>query len=379
MADNITWYLEADGSRVTVEMQKMLAAVRNATGGMSDGMRNVDAGYGNLLRSGNAVSNQIANVFRAALSGGSALDVFATGLEAAARSMKLGIGIGSLAFVGGLAIQKVVEMRQAWNKLNEELDRAAKPRSPIETKSIDEDLKERRETIKKAEDIQAEKKKNPWPTGTNWIRNAWEWSNNQASKEQNLDPRLASYRDDYRRGLQPSRDSGAGYDKTWSTAYKHGSAPDKTWSSLMRVDPSDEELRKQKIELAKAMTDRIASEKAATEADKRITGIAQQKLEKLKFSLSELAEKGRDTAVGDDSRPGAGKLARMVQKEEALARKEMLAEHYGKAAQHQLNADSIKNTITPLKDAEKDFLTALERAQVLKQIALNTAKPLVNR
>ena len=132
---------------------------------------------------------------------------------------------------------------------------------------------------------------------------------------------------------------------------------------------SDLEIEKRKTEAADAAADAIERQAAAEKRLKEISEtVAKGKLEKLQFTLAELAKSGRDTAAGDDSRPGAGRLAKIALKEEALAKKEMLAEHYDEAARHQSIADKVKNSIVPLKDSEKDTLNALERAESLKAI-----------
>lgn len=380
--DSIKWILGADSSQVRAEMANTINVVNSGSAAMVNSINRVDAAHGNLLKSTPKVASQMSHLFRTMLHGGDGLTLLSAALEATTKSLKFGLPLAAAGYLGVTGIQKVVEMRAEWNKLNEELDRAAKPRAPFDTKPIEEDLKERRDTLKKAEDVKKEQEKNPWITGTNWIRNSamavGGWFNGMTSRD-SPDYRNTGSMAGGAESLAQAKFRAKPYDTSWSTAFREGQAPDRTASNAMRQSKSDEEIREEKIKAAKEMTDRIEAEKKAAEASKRISDLAEKKSDSMKFSLAELAAKGRDTAPDDDSRAGAGKLAKRAMKEEELARKEMLAEHYDQAGEHQKRADAIKNSIVPLKDSEKDFLTAIERAQVFQKIEENTRKQFVNR
>lgn len=111
----------------------------------------------------------------------------------------------------------------------------------------------------------------------------------------------------------------------------------------------------------------------------QVRDIAQKNREKLQLPLADLAKEGRDRAPGDDSRAGAGLLARRALEEEALARKATLAEDLPGAQMHRARAEDIKSGIDTLKDSEKDLagafkmgIDAAQITQTLKSIEANT-------
>ena len=97
--------------------------------------------------------------------------------------------------------------------------------------------------------------------------------------------------------------------------------------------------------------------KIEAEKKERIQTAVHSKGESMKLSLTDLAEHGREWAPGNDTRAGSGRLARQAMKEEALARKEMLAEHYPVAVMHQQRADQIKAGLATCAAAKKSALS----------------------
>jgi hypothetical protein len=347
--------------------------------------RLVSAQHG-LLKSNSRVASQFAHFFSMATAGGDSMSLLAGGITAAAHAMKLSLGLTAAGYVGGLAIQKVVEMREEWKKLNDELDRAAKPRDPSSTKPIEDDIKERQDTLEKAAKAKAESDANPWMTGTNWIRNsgmaigAW-----ATEKRDNPD-----YRNSGATGPGQGADSYANalfnakpHDTSWSDAFRDGTAPDRTASNALRQSKSDEEIREEKVKAAKAQTELIEMQRKAAEIELSAAKRQQSKKESMQFSLEDLAKSGREWAPGNDTRAGDGRLARMALKEEALSRKAGLDQHWDEALQHRDRADRIKNGIGGLKDSDKDAETAYQRgldsSVVLRGILANTAKPVVGK
>lgn len=366
MSDRITWTLGADSSAVRAEMTSAVNAVRQAGDQMVQGFSRVDAAHGNLLKSSSRVGHQISNVTRDILSGADASTVFASSLEGIGRSLKLGLGAITSLFVGAIAVDKlhdaVVEVRE----FNKELDAAAKPRDTTRTTD------QIKEQVSKGVELQKKAVVEEQKTWRNFFVDVWHqfFKTSQTPEEKTLS-----------RGGNPNAKAKTGspiepviaadYDKSWSRAMKAG-------ADKKPIIDTDTEI-KNKARVAAENDEADKREIARREAEARSKDAAQKKSESMKLSLADLAANGREWAPGMDTRAGAGRLARQAMKEEALARKEMLAEHYDAAGEHQQRADTIKNSITPLRDTEKDFLSAIERAGVFREIAKNTAQRFVNK
>jgi hypothetical protein len=330
--------ITSDSSEVRSDMEGLAASVNKSTGKLIHDIDGVTTSHNNLLRSDHRVAAALRGLTSNAIASGDALSGAGTAMEALAMATNVSLpALIGLEVVGSL-ISKIAKAHEEAVKLNKELDEAGKPRDPQSTLPIAEDIKDRAEKEKKARADAKEKRENPWLPGTNWIWKAWDWSSKRA------------------------QEAGAGMDI-------HGPSQKEAYQRAHgKLDEPDEaEHRKRQADAIKVQIDAL---KKQTEEEKELEHlakvVAKGKIEKLQFSLEELAKKGREFAPGDDSRPGAGKLAKRALKEEALAKKEMLAEHYDLAFEHQLKADRIKSDIVPLRNTEKDIVNAINMAQIFK-------------
>jgi hypothetical protein len=346
---------------------------------MGNSTNQLSRSHDSLLKSNARVSSQFAHFFSIAASGGDSMSLLAGGIEAAAHAMKLSLGLTAAGYVGGLAIQKIVEMRAEWHKLNEELDRAAKPRDPLSTKSIEDDIKDRKDVVDKA--TPAEK------IALDLLKKLAEvYNKNRADSF--AGPRMSGElpvevqnQGEFavQKWLEAHGKGGAGFkpDTSWSTAMKKGA--DKKLDD--HVDPGVRYERK-----VAAVRERIAQLEEQEATAKRATADAKRqesKKESMQLTLEDLAKNGREWAPGMDTRAGAGRQAREALKEEALSRKAMLGEHWDEALQHRDRADQIKNGISTLKDSDKDQENAVQRgldsSAILRKIERNTAQPIVGK
>lgn len=349
--DNITWTLSANASQVRAEMTNVAASARKAGGDVEQSLNRTAAGYDNLLRSDHRVAGQLRRFTANVIESDNALQGLASGLQgiAMATNISLPVLIG-LEVIAEL-ISKITKAHSETVKLTKELNEAGKPRAADSKVPIAEDVAKRRAIAQKGEeDAESRKKFSIW--------NPYTWKLPASFSEKS----------------GGSSSGGLGQGKGEMDALKGG--PGDSWGKRMAMTVGFADAEAAAAKLARETADQIERQAESAERVKKATESIHGKLQ---FSLQELAKEGRQTAVGDDSRWGAGRAAKEAMKEEALARKEALAEHPEEAARHQMRAEEIKSTIAPLKDSEKEFLSALEKATVLQQIAKNTAQPLVNR
>jgi hypothetical protein len=346
---------------------------------MAGGTGRLSRAHDNLLKSNARVSNQFAHFFAITAAGGDSMSLLAGGITAAAHAMNLSLGLTAAGYVGGLAIQKVVAMREEWRKLNDELDRAAKPRDPNSTKPVEDDIKEREQALANAAKAKQiiEKRR----------------AQSAAVHEKNLADPLAGPR---MRGEIPVeiQNQGEFAVQKWMEAHgkgkgSNGFKPDTSWSEAMKkgLDKTpgytEDEKFLRREQAARDETERLKREQADKEKADTAAKRQQSKKESMQFSLEDLAKNGREWAPGNDTRSGDGRLARMALKEEALSRKAGLDQHWDEALQHRDRADQIKNSIGGLKDSDKDAVSAYQRgldsSLVLQKIATNTGKPIVGK
>jgi hypothetical protein len=382
-----------------------LATAESRLTGANDRMaaganRNV-AAHDSLLKSNARVGHQISNVARAFTSGADAGDLLSVSLEAVGRSLKLGLGAIAGLFVGGLIVGEIAKAAQAAKKLREEVIALTRDGPDARFETLDKLISKLEEVHKKIGEV---KKQGFWAAvGKTFgdlatlapdedITADGHWKN--ADHDKGMNKRtggLEAEAQRLRKGVagkardrndeQQARDGGDPFKADRMKAF-HDLLP-KMNASFMDKNMllAAEELRgyaqtiKEINKKEQEHLSKISQEKETQE---------QNRLEKIKESmqltLGDLAKNGREFAPGDDSKAGAGRLARRALKEEELARKAMLDEHYGEAGEHYRRAEEIKSGIPSLKDSQKELKGALSTTETyLMEVVKNTAKPLVNR
>lgn len=359
---------------------------------MSGGFGRLDTAHGNLLRSAPRVAHQLQNLSRDIVAGADATQILGSGVEALAHSFNLGLGAIAAGYIGGALIGQIAKAGAEITKLHDAItmlaanpgDRSFETFNQLDTriKATQKHIKELMDAIPIEPGRFASFKQifgviaHPIYS----LSNAPERDVATAQRSTHMDEIARAKARAFENSNQEMRDSGnvAGADRMKAL---HEMIPKVHQAMIERnMALAAEELRAYANtikEINKKEQEQI--QKIAEEKKKQDELKVSKKWESMQLSLADLAAHGREWAPGMDIRPGAGRLARQATKEEGLARKEMLAEHYGAAAEHQQRADAIKNSITPLKDSEKDFLSAIERAEVFKKIETNTRGRLVNK
>jgi hypothetical protein len=393
--------ITSDSSQVRSDMEGLAASVNKSTGKLMHDIDGVTTSHNALLRSDHRVAAAMRGLTANAIASGNAL----TDAGAAMQALAMATNVSLPALIGlevvGALISKISKAHSDAVKLNEELSKAGKPPEPgappptkEQTAATGKIIAESRASKTFQEHVEGLLnntfgafaglvEKLTGSVGRTVDEAATPLINPDGSVA-NSGPLQKTRRDKWLSLSLDPRDQ----DMRIMGSIPIDETRDKSWSKQM--GPDDPDALQKKINEDEAERQRILGEKRRADEDARIrltgrvgkpgdeamsglagesgrlSGVAGKQLEGLQFTLAELAKKGRDTASGDDSQAGAGKLAKRALKEEELAKKEMLAEHYPEAFRHQANADALKNQIVPLRDTEKDYLNAIERAQIYK-------------
>jgi hypothetical protein len=349
MADSITWRLNSDSSQVRAEMAQSMQSVSKGTTQMKRDLDGVTSTHEAILRSDHRVAGSLRMLTREATTAGSGFET----LGAAFESFAMATNVSLPALIGleiiGTLISKIVKAHEEAAKLDKELTAAGGPRDPKLT--VDEDIRKRKEAIEKAnKDIESKQQsRSTW----HWYDpTSWHWS---ALMDTSGDPD--------RRGNRPgqSRPNMSANDTT-----------DRSWGQMMAMRKDDLEIEKEKVAAAEKAAVAI---KEQAEQEKKLADAAKGKLGALQYSLEDIAKEGahkRDHPFrvmrSDDAYLGDMAEQAIAQQQEAR-RLRMLGPRYNaQALAHEQSADAIKAQISPLKDSEKDFLSAIERAAVYKEM-----------
>jgi hypothetical protein len=398
-ADTIAGRLGVDTKPFSDGMNTAARDGKRAGDKIAEGMNRADAAHGSLLKSSARVGHQISNVARQMTSGADAADILSTSLEAIGRSMKLGLGAISALFVGGLLIGEIAKAAKAAEKLHAEIMGlvAAGPDARFET--LDKLISKLEEVRKKSAELKSQgvlgmigsaiketfTGKTVVAEGAGLVEQPGQVNPANALARERL--RLGrGIADKAKRANneQAARDGGDP-----SKADRMKAMDDmlpKVRAAFMDKNMAlvAEELRGY-ANTIKEINKKEQEHLAKIDQDKADAAANRQRSikESMQLSLGDLAKNGRDRAPGDDSHWGAGRAAREAMKEEALARKEMLAEHPEEALRHHNRAEDIKQGIGTLKDSEKDMASAVQRgndaSEVLRAIMANTGRGLVNK
>jgi hypothetical protein len=381
--------LGLDTSGFSAGLTRSVAEMNTGARSMGQALGHVDTHAGNLLKSSSRVGHQISNVARDLLSGADAGTVFATALEGVGRSLKLGLGAVSGLFVGGLIVGEIAKAAKEAQKLHEDIINLTRPGPDARFENLDKLIAKLEEVRKKTREVEQ---------GPGfWGKIAGALSGKYSTSEFQVDDgrttgagKVAAERQ------QTTRDITRGHGE--SERLMRGIADKRHRENLEeeappfqrdRMKAMDDMLPKVKnaffdknmalvaeelrhyANTISAINRKEQEQLAKIEAEKkeRTQTAVHGKADSMKLSLTDLAEHGREWAPGNDTRAGSGRLARQALKEEALSRKEMLAEHYPEAVMHQQRADQIKAGIGNLRDSDKT-------APALKQ-AFATAEQLL--
>jgi hypothetical protein len=325
VADSITWSLTANTSSVAADMGRAVAAVNAGSAQMVQSLNRADAAHTNLLKSPARVAHQISSMSQTMLSGADATTTLVQGLDSLERSLKLPLGSLAGLAIGAVAIKSVADYRDEWTKLIAEMEKAGK--LPAKTT---EQITARIAAEKAAADAAKEK-----ISSESW------WGKTKRF--------VGDVFGNYMSGQ---------YASPFSGQFPNSSVPPPTINIKRDAEKKIVDAKNQQADDEQKLADLKHAEVIAATAKTKLSG--------LQFTLADLAKEGREWSPGDDSSPGAGRLAKRAMALEAKARKAMLGEHYDEAFGYQNQADRIKNSIVPLKDNEKDLLNAIERAEVLK-------------
>lgn len=345
----IVMRITSDSSEVRADMASLMTSVKGSTQSLIHDIDGVTTTHNNLLRSDHRVAASLRGLTSEAVKSGDAFGVVGKAMESLAMATNVSLpALIGLEVIGTL-ISKMSEAHKEAVKLNKELDEAGKPRDPKSTVPIEEDIRKRFELAEKTrKEIEERVQAGKVPSFAGTMIGSGEESGSYVDRR---NPRNVD------RGRETF---GSGVTDI------HG---DHSWSDKMARGKSDDQILKDKADAAEAMAKVIQIQaKAAKDLDELSDKVAPQKIDKLSFSLEDIAKYGRDKAPGDDSQPGMGKLAKRALREERNARQEMMNEHYPEAFQHQAKADELKNHIVALKDNEKDHLNAIQRAQIFRDI-----------
>jgi hypothetical protein len=341
MADRIEWFLNANSSQVRADMTQTVQAVNTGTNQIVQGYNRADLASGSLLKSNSRVASSGIHVAQAMLSGGSAVDIFASSLMGLERATKLPLGALLGLGVAAIAISKihgVVVEFQALNKEAAELEK--KDLTKLKTDEL-EKAKSEAERISKGLDEQSK---------------GWKGFINKVGPEL-IKPEPMQFN---WRGGPSLRQQIAGNDP---------------WE---RMRPQRETFAKEQAELyhARRLADipkEVEAELERRHKDAELTKEATSFKEKLQLSLADIAKGGlhrRDSMSFDNTKQYAGDVAERALKEEALAKKAILGQDYAGAIQHQSLAENLKAQIPGLKDSEKisTFRSALDTSERLREL-----------
>jgi hypothetical protein len=394
-------YAATIGARLGVETKPFSDGMNKAA---NDGQRAGDriaastnraaGAHDNLIMSSHRAGHNIANVAREMINGADATTVFGTGLEALGRVLKVSLGVIAGLFVGGMIAIEIAKASKEMTKLHNEIARLGDT-SDLRLEAFDKLSARLTEIRKKMVELdQAFPKPGRWVTLSQiWntlahpidsLRGQPETDASTLRKANRATLMAEAYRRARDNKSQSARDGGDPFKADRMKAYDEAMPKVRAAFFDKNMALAAEELRNYANtikEINKKEQEHL--QKISTEKEEARTKHLQGIKESMQLSLADLAKNGRDFAPGDDSRAGGGKLARRALEEEALARKEMLAEHYDEALKHRNRAEEIKNSIPGLKDSEKDMASAVQRGNdasaVLRMIAENTAGRLVNR
>lgn len=127
-AASIIARLGLDTAGFRSELSNAARDAENAHGRIGGAASRSTGAQENLLRSNHRVAKQIHNFSRELLSGANASDVFATGLEGLGRSLNIPLGTLAGLGIGAIAVSKISSVIDEYKKLNEEVDKLARPR-----------------------------------------------------------------------------------------------------------------------------------------------------------------------------------------------------------------------------------------------------------
>lgn len=335
MADSITWLLNADASQVRAEMQSAMVAANTGTGQIVNGFNNADIAHGHLLASNKKVTTQIGHFTQSMLYGADATSLATDAFIGLSKILKLPLLPLASLVVGGIAIKSVIDYRNEWKKVNDELDKAAKTRPANRTsEEVKKDAEATTAAITKAtEKIEGE---GMWGKIKRWAGNIGSVI---------LDPQ-----------------TGGGMN--WKT----GRASQPVVPGHEIQDPKSQ--AEKKIEKAREAQAKDAEDLAKLEHEKLVTAQADRLKSSLQLSLADIAKEGvhRKTGTFDNSRLYGGDVAQEAIKEQMAARKAMLAQDYAGAIQHQSRAEELKGSLPALKDSEKIVAELVASHVTLKEI-----------
>lgn len=347
--------ITSDSSEVRSDMDSLAASVNKGANKMIHDIDGVTTSHNNLLRSDHRVAAAMRGLTANAIASGNALTDAGAAMQALAMATNVSLpALIGLEVVGSL-ISKIAKAHSDAVKLNAELKAAGQPPAPGSPPPTKEGIAK---TEKIIEESKASKTFQEHLEGIlNTVMSPLAWlAEKTGTVGRNLDKQDEP-------GINP--DGSLAYSDT-KGAWRRGTKPvDTTWSSQMRPD-NPAALQKQMDEDAAKFQQRNKKQDLADlTSAAELKAEAKKELEGMKISLPDLAKEGREWGPNG---AGAGRLARQALKEQGLARKDMIGEHYDDAFRHQANADALKNQIVPLKDAEKDHLNAIQRAQVFKDM-----------
>jgi hypothetical protein len=376
--------LEADQfDRDLARSERNLTGAHNRMG--QSATRNM-AAHDNLLRSNHRVARQVETFSKTLISGGSAADVLATGLEGIGRSTNLALGPLAALGVGAAIIGRFAERAKALREVREEIEKLTKAAGAARFEGLDA-LEEKLSKAKPGEwDNAIRGTALALTGGMSSLFMDTPWGANKGY-DQSLDV-IA--------GLKKKRadmmgDKADAQNNLTNTRLTDGEVAAEKRQAEMNHDA--------KVELAKGDQRLITAAgkeldlayrviaakedhlKAETEIaqKKQAEATAENRRNRVQQTLGELAAIPSQSVVGDGTDYGrwdTGNKARAAQQWDAYGESRRMAGDMSGAQDAFNYSTDIKRSIPGLKDSEKDLkneLTgALEEAKVLQEIKTNT-------
>lgn len=369
--------LGLDTSGFTGPLRNAGSEADKAHGRMAQGARRNASAHDDLWKSENKIENQINKTARTLLSGASASEVYAQGIESIGKSLNLSLGAIALIGTAAIGVEKIGAIRAEMKKLAQEIDEITKGTGPIENRSLASI-----ETAATKASAALKKLREEQTSGNSVYRYIGDFfrggdqpttafADPVGFQRQRREKQIGALREVEGRSL-----SDIAKKKEQELDIAGSSDPE----FIKKARSTSREFQEKIGETGtpgSPKENQLLSMQLRRELEQALTGIAEsvsaKRRERVQLSLGDLAENG--AGYGSNMNMQAiynAEQAREAKRLEEQARQQSLAGDLNGAQSTMNRADEIKRGIGTLKDSEKDLkgeLTgALDASTVLQEI-----------